>query len=235
MDSRQSDQNRAEKGDRPVVINVRLFQRTKELEGKVDSFFDQLSEAAVVYRLAVRGYLREEISDEFKVRLDHVCEIEATADRLRREIELSLYSNMLIPDSRGDVLGLIETADNILSLFKSSLWAFSIERPEIQDELNTGYRRLTNMVVKAVDELATGCRVFFRSPHLVSSYNAKVTLYEKEADKISYNLKKQIFDTNLDLSAKLHLREFVDRIDAIADQAEDVADRLSIYAIKRQS
>lgn len=76
---------------------------------------------------------------------------------------------------------------------------------------------------------------FFRSPHLVSSYNAKVTLYEKEADKISYNLKKQIFDTNLDLSVKLHLREFVDRIDAIADQAEDVADRLSIYAIKRQS
>ena len=53
--------------------------------------------------------------------------------------------------------------------------------------------------------------------------------------KISYNLKKQIFDTNLDLSVKLHLREFVDRIDAIADQAEDVADRLSIYAIKRQS
>ena len=147
-----------------MVINVRLFQRAKELEGKVDSFFDQLSEAAVVYRLAVRGYLREAISDEFKVRLDHVCKIEATADRLRREIELSLYSNLLIPDSRGDVLGLIETADNILSLFKSSLWAFSTERPEIQDELNTGYRRLTNMVVKAVDELATGCRVFFSLP-----------------------------------------------------------------------
>ena len=80
-----------------------------------------------------------------------------------------------------------------------------------------------------------GAVFFFRSPHLVSCYNAKVTLYEKEADKISYNLKKQIFDTNLDLSVKLHLREFVDRIDAIADQAEDVADRLSIYAIKRQS
>ena len=218
-----------------MAINVRLFQRTKELEGKVDNFFDQLSEAAVIYRLAVRGYLREAISDEFTARLEHVCEIEATADRLRREIELSLYSNMLIPDSRGDVLGLIETADEILSLLKSSLWAFSIETPEIQEDLNAGYRRLTNMVVKAVDELATGGRVFFRSPHLVSSYNAKVTLYEKEADKISYNLKKQIFDTNLDLSVKLHLREFVDRIDAIADQAEDVADRLSIYAIKRQS
>ena len=70
---------------------------------------------------------------------------------------------------------------------------------------------------------------------ILQDYYSGEILYEKEADKISYNLKKQIFDTNLDLSVKLHLREFVDRIDAIADQAEDVADRLSIYAIKRQS
>ena len=49
------------------------------------------------------------------------------------------------------------------------------------------------MVAKAVDELATGARVFFQSPHLVSSYVAKVNLYEKEADKLSTKLKKQIF------------------------------------------
>ena len=142
---------------------------------------------------------------------------------------------MLIPDSRGDVLGLIETADEVFSLMKTSLWAFSIESPTIDEELVPGYRRLTNMVAKAVDELATGARVFFQSPHLVSSYVAKVNLYEKEADKLSSNLKKQIFSANIELALKLHLREFVDRIDSIADHAEDVADRLTIYAIKRQS
>ena len=89
------------------------------------------------------------------------------------------------------------------------------------------------MVVKSVDELANGCRIFFRSPHLVSSYAAKITLYEQEADKISYALKKQIFAAQLDKANKIHLREFVDQIDAIADKAEDVADRLTIYAIKR--
>ena len=142
---------------------------------------------------------------------------------------------MLIPDSRGDVLGLIETADEVFSLMKTSLWAFSIEAPTIDEELIPGYRRLTNMVAKAVDELATGARVFFQSPHLVSSHVAKVNLYEKEADKLSTDLKKQIFSSKRDLALKLHLREFVDRIDSIADHAEDVADRLTIYAIKRQS
>ena len=60
-------------------------------------------------------------------------------------------------------------------------------------------------------------------------------LYEQEADKISYALKKQIFAAQLDKATKIHLREFVDQIDAIADKAEDVADRLTIYAIKRQN
>jgi hypothetical protein len=58
-------------------------------------------------------------------------------------------------------------------------------------------------------------------------------LYEKEADKISTNLKIALFESDLELVSKLHLREFVDRIDGVADLAEDVADRLTIYAIKR--
>ena len=43
---------------------------------------------------------------------------------------------------------------------KTSLWAFQ-SSPVIDEELVPGYRRLTNMVAKAVDELATGARVFF--------------------------------------------------------------------------
>ncbi len=188
--------------------NFSLFKRTSELESKIDQFFDKLAEASVIYRLAVRGYLREGVSEEFK-------------------------ENILIPDSRGDVLGLIETADDVLTLFQSSLWAFYIEKPVIHDQFTSGYKHLTNMVIKAVDELALSCQAFFRNPHAVPSHNAKVTLYEKEADKVSSDLKVQIFESKIKLVEKLHLRDFVNGIDGIADHAEDVADRLSIYAIKR--
>ena len=44
---------------------------------------------------------------------------------------------------------------------------------------------------------------------------------------------KKIFESKIKLVEKLHLRDFVNGIDGIADHAEDVADRLSIYAIKR--
>ena len=216
-----------------MKTNLHLFRRTKELEQKIDGFFDKLSEAAEVYRWAVRIYLKEGLNENFKARLDRVNAVESDADQLRRQIEKQLYSNTLIPDSRGDVLGLIETADQLLSQFEGSLWAFSIETPDISPEFKDDFKKLSSMVVKAVDELGLSARAFFRSPHDVPVYNHKVMLYEKEADIIGTNLKKAIFNSDLDLAHKLHLREFVEQIDSIADMAEDVADRLAIYAIKR--
>ena len=213
--------------------NLTLFRRTRQLETQIDSFFDKLSESSVVYRLAVRLYLREGACEEFQGRLDQVNQLESDADHLRRDIEKQLYANTLIPDSRGDVLGLIETIDQLMSEFEASLWAFSIETPEIPEEFNNGYRRLTNMVIRAVDELGLSARAFFRQPHDVPAYNHKVVLYEKEADIVGTKLKQAIFASDLDLSRKMHLRQFAEQIDNIADIAEDVADRLSIYAIKR--
>ena len=216
-----------------VATKLQLFRRTSQLEQQIDSFFDKVSESSVVYRLAVRLYLREGMNDEFQERLDRVNAMESEADQLRRDIERHLYSHTLIPDSRGDVLGLIETIDQLLSQFEGSLWSFAIEQPEIPEEFNNGYRKLTNMVVKAANELVLGGRAFFHSPHDVPVYNHKVMLYEREADVISTNLKKAIFASDLDLARRIHLREFVEQIDAVADVAEDVSDRLAIYAIKR--
>lgn len=210
-----------------------LFRRTRELEQKIDSFFDKLSESSVIFRLAVRVYIKQGLNEEFETRLKRVNKLESEADGLRREIEQQLYSNTLIPDSRGDVLELIERVDELLSSLEGPLWAFTNEMPEIPEEHRQGFRKLTNMVVKAVDELGLSGRAFFRSPHDVPAYNHKVMLYEKEADIISTELKRAIFGSDMALSKKLHLREFVESIDAVADLAEDIADRLAIYAIKR--
>ena len=61
----------------------------------------------------------------------------------------------------------------------------------------------------------------------------KVTFYEKESDKQFSTLARKIFDTDLSLDKKMHLRYFVEKIDRICGQAEDIADEIQIYAIKR--
>ena len=213
--------------------NVFMFGKSKALEHKIDEFLDRLSESALLFDLAIKSYLLDGYSKDFAAKRKDVNDNESAADVLRREIESQLYSQTLIPESRGDVLGLIETLDDVLNLCESSLWAFDIEKPKIPDEHHALFKELTEMVVQSVEALARSSRAFFRDFDRVSYHNHKVMFYETEADKVSTKLKRQIFASKLDLAHKMHLRYFVESIDNIADWSEDVADRLAIYALKR--
>jgi uncharacterized protein Yka (UPF0111/DUF47 family) len=85
----------------------------------------------------------------------------------------------------------------------------------------------------AVETAVMASRAFLRDIQSVRDHLHKVMFYEKEADGQSDKLKRAIFASSLPLAEKLHLRRFVDQIDHIADEAEDVADWLAIYTIKR--
>lgn len=216
-----------------LAKNFALFRRTRELENKVDEFLDKLSQSALLFRDAVGTYLADGASEEFEERLKHVNALESEADSLCRSVETQLYSQTLIPESRGDVLGLMENLDSVLNDIEGTLWSFSIEAPEIPAEFHGDFTSLADKVSLTVESLVLASRAFFRDIEAVGNHNHKVLFYEKEADKMGTRLKRAIFASDLPLSHKAQLRNFVEVIDNVADKSEDVADRLSIYAIKR--
>lgn len=211
-----------------------LFKKTKQLEQKVDEYLDFLSKAALVFKEGINNYLNDQ-QDEFNRHLEELRELENKADELRRTVETYLYLHTLIPESRGDVLALLENTDNVTDQAKGALMKFSVEIPEIAPELHQDFRDLTKYVVESFESMVTCTRAFFRDLNAVRDNLHKVHFYEKEADKISEKLRRKIFASeNIPrLSHKMHLRNCIDHIDSIADYAEDVADRLAIYTIKR--
>lgn len=213
--------------------DIRLFSRTKALEFEIDEFLDKLSQSALVYHHAIELYLREGSSEEFNEKLQHLNTLESEADDLRRKIEFQLYSQTLIPESRGDVLGLLENLDQIINVFEGALWSFSIETPDIPEQYHQGFKDLASKGIQAVESLVLASRAFFHNIDAVGDHTHKVMFFEKEADKVSTKLKREIFASDMDLAHKAHLRNFVEHIDNAADWAEDVADRLVIYVIKR--
>ncbi len=139
-----------------------LFRRTKALENEIDEFLDKLSESALVFRQAIELYLADGPGAGFDEKLRQVNALESRADQLRRGIETQLYAQTLIPESRGDVLGLLENLDSIVNLLEGTLWGFSIETPDIPEELVNEYRGLTEMVVLSVESIVMASRAFFR-------------------------------------------------------------------------
>lgn len=218
----------------PLSRPIPIFRRTSALEAEIDEFLDNLSQSALAFKRAMRIYLTDGCSPEFEEKLAQVKKLESRADDLRRDIERKLYAQTLIPESRGDVLGLLENLDSILNLFEGTLWGFFIEKPEIPADLRDDYAILSEQACEAVEAIVLASRAFFRNIEAVGDHMHKVMFFEKEADKVSTKIKQQLFASDLDLARKLHLRHFVEMIDNVADRSEDVADRLAIYTIKRQ-
>jgi predicted phosphate transport protein (TIGR00153 family) len=209
-----------------------LFRATKKLEAQIDEFLDAISEAALVFRHGVQNYL-ERNQVEFSDRIEKIARLENKADELRRIIETQLYEQTLIPEHRGDVLGILESTDAVIDTMKETLFQFDVEMPEIPENLIRYYNDLTKMSVLSTDNLVVAIRAFFRDVKTVKDHLHKVLFYEKEADRIGDNLKREAFKMDIDLSHKFHLRYFALHIQNVSDRSEEVADRLAIYTIKR--
>jgi predicted phosphate transport protein (TIGR00153 family) len=211
-----------------------LFGRTKDLEAQIDEFLDIVTKSGLMFKSAIDVYLDKGAHSDFDEYLNRMEEIEARGDNLRRDIETKLYVHTLIPDLRGDVLSLLEHVDNIINIYEANLFRFSIQQPDIPDEFNKGFRKLTDVVITCVESLVFASRSFLPDIKNVRDHVRKVLYYESEADRISTKLQRKIFSSEIDLTRKRHLQYFVEHIDELANSAEDVADEISIYAIKRK-
>jgi len=211
---------------------ISLFSKTRALEAQTDEFCDKVSEGSLAFRIGLSAYLSGD-QETFSEKQRHVSEIESRADELRRGIQRRLYVETLLPESRADVLDLLENTDGILNHCESVMWQFLIEKPDFSDELAEDFGKLVDTVVDSVDALVSALRAFFRGEQSISDHMHKVIFYETEADKINHRVMGLVFEADSDLSYKNQIRHFVLHVDSIADVAEDVADRLAIFALKR--
>ena len=209
--------------------------RSKEMQTDIDNYLDNVENAALIFFEGVKNYIAGKI-ERFEKHYQKITEIETEADRLRRDIKKKLYTFMLIPESRGDVLGLIENIDDVVDIAQKVLTQLSIETPKIPDFLKADFYDLAELSSKSVEELVKAARAFFTEIKLVSNYINKVHFYEHEADQLEEQMKRKIFRTTeiKSFSKRVHLRYFVEKIVLCSDAAESVAERLAVYTIKRR-
>ena len=210
-----------------------LFGETKKLEREIDEFVDILSEVGLVFKSIIPTYLSSSANGKFDEMVEQVKLMESKADKITKEVEHTLYADTLIPDARRDVLRVLEHLDEVIGMYQGNCYHFSIQKPNFPKEFHDDLIDLTETVVNCVEALCLTVRSFFRDIKSVRDNAHKVTFYEKESDIKFSSLARKIFDSNLSLDQKMHLRYFVEKIDRICDQAEDISDEIQIYAIKR--
>lgn len=209
-----------------------FLKKTKKLETQIDEYLDLVIKGGLVFKLGLKCYLEDQMN-EFESHLKDLRKIEDTADDFRRNIEIKLYTRTLIPESRGDVLGLLESMDKALNITAETLLEFSVEIPNLMAELKQDFLDISDSSIACLENTVSGIRSYFKNVDAVRDYVTKVQFYKKETNKIAERIKRTVFRTDKELSYKIHTRYFTFHIERIAEQSEDVCDRLSIAIIKR--
>ena len=210
-----------------------VFKNKVGIEEEIDSFLDLVSESGLLFTQGVNNYVKGNNS-EFERLLDQIVKTERNADQLRRSIEDLDGHDKIHPESRGDVLRIIENMDSLLGKFMGAMWRLQIEQPAINDIFADDLLALTNVVVKSVETVTLSVRAYFKDISSVADHLHKVSFWETEADKAATNIQMQVFrHEEYTLCQKMQMRDLVCHIEDISDQAEDMADSLAIFVIKR--
>jgi uncharacterized protein Yka (UPF0111/DUF47 family) len=209
-------------------------KHTKDVIDNINSFFDTIDQALLVFKDGVKNYLHNHI-EQFNGNLQTMITLETEANTLRRRIENNLYSQSALIQVRGDVMGLMEHMDHIVRTLNENLIQFEIERPYFPFELSPDYIKLTELSTLAVESVTPAAKAYFKSPETITEKIHRVYFYEKESKKQAQSIKRKVFQNmdTLKLSEKFHLRYFALHIEILSESAEKTADLLSIMAIKR--
>lgn len=213
-----------------------LFGRSKELENEITEYLDLVNRGVLIFKRDLGRYIKRDF-ELFNESLADIKEIENAADDHQKDIKYKLYKYMLIPESRADVLNIIEEIDTIMDLAKEVIYEISIEKPVMPAELESDFLELVENSSQAVDMLLKAVRAFFEEISQVNDYVNKVHFYEHQADENEERLKRRIFSDEcqeIEIAYKLQLRYFIEEIAALSDQAEMISEDVSVAAVKRR-
>lgn len=200
---------------------------------EIDEFFDKVSEAILVLEQTVLHYVDKGADAQLEERLLQIRAIETRGDELRRSIANVMYAEMLMPDARGDILSLLDEVDNVLDDCTHMVVALAVERPELPDDTREDFKKLMADVSKSVQVMTDGARAYFKDPQAVRNHVHKIGFHEEEATTAGYQLGRRIFEADLPLERKRQLVDWVVNLRKIASHANDVGDRMAIFAVKR--
>ena len=211
-----------------------LFKKEQQVEQLIYQYLDTLKMAQENFQKAANVHLEKGLGEDFDFLIEQTHKVESKADDIRNEIETMMYAKVLIPESRGDILGLLEAVDQIPGLFERILYMIQTQRLKTPDFLALDIKELIRVSLECCDLVIKQVEALFKKSEDIKPLVLTVDNSESHCDHIERRIITKVFDSDLDPFQKLQLKELVVQIGEISDQADRVSRRLYIISIKRR-
>ena len=211
-----------------------LWQKRANVEEMLDRYFALCDTCFASFEVSMAAFGAAGICPDFAAAVARTHQAESEADDLRREIELTLYGKALLPESRGDLLGLVEAYDSLPNIAETVGFVLLHQRTEIPAPLAERFHELVAVNLRAYHAARRSVDALMSNPKATLHATKEVDMIESESDRLERSLIQEIFLLDTDNGTRLMFKEIVLLVGEISDRAEKVADRIGIIAIKRQ-
>ena len=211
-----------------------FFRRERQVRELIQKYFEKTDEAMHEFHVAMRCFFQQGTCAEFRDCDHRLHQAESQADDLRQEIEKMLYSRALLPESRGDILGLLESFDKMPNLMEAICFMCDTQQMTVPDRFRKDFIELLEINVEAYMLVRETVDKLFEKPKSVGQAVGPVDAKESESDTLERDLTRAVFKSEMDKADMIVLRELIMRIGDVSDSAENVARRMEILALKRR-
>jgi len=211
-----------------------FWKKDESIESRINRYFDQSDAFFTEFEKAFKMFIKDGCTAAFEASVDRAHQIESQTDDLRRDIELTLYGRQLLPESRGDVLGLLEAYDKILGAAEVALYEMRNQRMCVPTEFAASFERLVELNLQAFFLVRKTVDALLNNPRVTLSCVKEVDAKESQSDRQERKLVEAIFTSDIPKADQLQLRWLIGLVSTISDLSEHTADRIGIIAIKRK-
>ncbi len=211
-----------------------LFSKNKVLLEKYTSYLDLCVETIEIFREAVEYSMKTGIDEHYEVLARKVHGKESAADGMRRIIECEMYEQSLLPESREDLLDIIERIDAVPNGADHLATLLMIQKTEIMPCLKKEISELLSISLesfKYTREAALDC---FMKMQKIMELQTLIKNAESIGDSLEHEMIRKIFEEKIGMGEKLVQKDIVYQIGDICNMCEHVMDRIVICSIKRK-
>jgi len=160
---------------------------------------------------------------------------ESDADDKRRKMETEMYLGAFLPNFGGDLLGIAESIDVVANKAESTADLIELQNIHIPEELIPRLIELAEKSLETYLAVKQAASSIFNDMDIANDYINKTEDLEHESDVLEKALVRTLFrKEEIELAHKIQLEKLIKKLADIADQAENVSDRLQIVIFKRR-
>ena len=211
-----------------------LFKKEHRVESLIYNYLDTLQLTQNNFSEALTVCLAEPQCENFDFLIEQTHKFESKADDIREEIKSMMYEKVLIPESRGDIMGLLDEMDKIPHLFESILYLVQTQKLAIPAFIVLDIKELVRISLECCELLIRQVVALFKKTEGIRALVSTIDTNESHCDHIERRIITKVFDSDLGPFEKLQIKELITQIGDISDQADRVSKLINIINMKRR-